>query len=515
MANEYFILDGLEKDVYSKDPLSVLVARRLSITTDDIADIIILRESLDARKKNRLKWTYQIAVKLVSVALPKGFREYEALSPDFSLGTYNPSNEPLIIGSGPAGLFSAYILVQKGYKPIILEQGRPINERISDVEKLWDKGIIDPKSNVVFGEGGAGAFSDGKLTARNRSPETDLFYKTLIKFGANKEIAWQAKPHLGTDGVTKIVPNLTAYLKANGALFKFNTKVIDLQKAGGGISVKTDSEEFFSDSVILAIGHSADDLFHTLHARGVAIIKKTFAVGVRIEHPRRFIDSSQYGEKHDISLTGPADYKLTTEIEPGRGVYSFCVCPGGRVINASSGSGGVSINGMSMSVRDGDFTNGAIVATVLPQDIPDEPLAGLLYRKEMELRCAAQGGLFAPCQKASDFIRGGKSKHIESSYRPGYFSDDLNSLLSKKLADGLKKGLFDFDRKIKGFIDKGTLVAPETGTSSPVRIVRNPETFESISLKGLYPIGEGAGYAGGIVSSAADGIRLALMFKAK
>jgi len=509
----YFVLDSLQKSVASKQTVPELAARALNLPQSEIGDLIILRESLDARKKNNLKWVYQAAVKLVSGTAPAGSKEYALPVVDFASGEFKPKERPLIVGAGPAGLFAAFTLLKKGVRPVILEQGKPVAERIKDVETLWQKGTIDPRSNVVSGEGGAGAFSDGKLTARNRSPEADFFFRTLVEFGAPPEIAWQAKPHLGTDRLVQIIPRMTDYLKTQGADFHYSVKITGLEKKAHGLLLKADEGEWSSDCVILAVGHSADDFYNALQAQGVSLVKKTFAVGVRIEHPREFVDTWQYGEQHDATLTGAADYKLTAEIEAGRGAYSFCVCPGGRVINASSANGRVSVNGMSMSARDSDKTNGAIVVTVLPEDLPDHPLAGLMFRKEIEEKCAAQGGLFAPCQKAVDFLKGEKSKRIESTYRPGYFSADLNLLLPEKIVSGLKKSFYVFDRQIRGFIDKGMLVAPETGTSSPVRILRDPETFESVNCNGLFPIGEGAGYAGGIVSSAVDGIRLALKFR--
>lgn len=508
----YFILDGLQKSVESSASLRKLAAQNLLRPEAEIEDLLILRESLDARKKNHLKWVYQVAVTLRSGSVPAGLKEYRAPSLEFDSGVLRSKERPIIIGAGPAGLFAAYTLLEKGYQPIILEQGKPVSERKRDVEALLNQALLNPKSNVVFGEGGAGTFSDGKLTARNRSPETDLFYKALIRFGAPGEIAYQAKPHLGTDRLSAIIPAMTRYLQDNGTSIFFDTKVENIQKTDSGIRIFTDKETWSSDTVIPAIGHSADALYHALLRAGVTIVKKTFAVGVRIEHPRTFIDGWQYGTYHNVKLTGSSDYKLTAEIAPGRGVYSFCVCPGGYIINANSEEFGVCVNGMSLSGRNHTLTNGAIVTTILPDDLPGDPLAGLAFRKQMERTAAAKNPLFAPCQRAEDFIRGVPSQTVESSYRPGCFAADLNSLLPQRICDALKAGFARFNRQIRGFVEEGTLIAPETGTSSPVRLVRDPETFEALGFKGLFPIGEGAGYAGGIVSSAADGIRLALKF---
>ncbi|MFH0920394.1 MAG: hypothetical protein V1913_08520 [Fibrobacterota bacterium] len=488
----------------------------LRIPESDIAEVITLREALDARKKGRPCHVYTLAVRLKDGTIPKGFTPYAFPKIDMDSGLYRPNERPIIVGFGPAGLFCAKVLIQKGYRPIILEQGKTVAGRLADVQAIAESGRLDECSNVLFGEGGAGAFSDGKLTARNPSPETDYFYRTLIEAGADPRIGYQAKPHLGSDPLRRIIPAMTGHLLRDGAEVYFGTQVQRLAHGQSGrIIVSTNTGEFVSDCVILAVGHSADSLYRSLLDGGVTLVKKTFAAGVRIEHPREFIDEWQYGKGSDLALTGPADYRLAHVVEEGRGVYSFCVCPGGEIINASSGPGRVGVNGMSWSQRDGRWTNGAIVVTVLPSDLPDHPLAGVEFRKRLEEACHVAGPLFAPAQPVADFLAGRKTKGRQTTYRPGTFDADISGLMPPFIVESLRAGFNKFDRQIRGFVQNGVLVAPETGTSSPVRMLRDRETFESVSFPGLFPIGEGAGYAGGIVSSAADGIRLALRFKSK
>jgi uncharacterized FAD-dependent dehydrogenase len=513
MAKKYFLIQNLEKPISSPDSVIKLAAVKTGIPKEDIEDVVIIRESLDARKKNSLKFVYNLGVSLKSGSILKGYKEYEFPEIDFSGGELHFKYKPVIIGLGPAGIFTAFTLLKKGYCPIIIEQGKSVGERIRDVELLRMGGGVNEKSNVLFGEGGAGTFSDAKLTARNLSAETDFFFKTLIQFGAKKSISYSARPHLGTDRIRKIVPKITAHLKENGAEIHYNTKVLSIDKgAQDTVCVRTDRRDYLSDCVILAIGHSADDLFYQLHRRCVCIEKKTFAVGVRVEHSREFMDSRQYGEMEDAAILGAADYALTAKLSKDRGVYSFCVCPGGEIIHAGSSKAGIAVNGMSYSARDGQFTNGAIVTTVLPGDLPKSPLAGLDLKKRLERECARGAVLYAPVQGIDDFFKGSIRQGVRCTYRPGCYAADINALLPETVVKAIKYGLKDFDTKIKGFIEEGIMVAPETGTSSPVRIVRDPGTFESVNFKGLYPIGEGAGYAGGIVSSAVDGIRLGLKF---
>jgi len=446
--------------------------------------------------------------------LPKGVQEYHCPEVALHEGIRPCGSTPIIIGLGPAGLFAALGLVRKGIRPLILEQGRPVEDRVHDVAALEAGKGVNPKSNVVFGEGGAGTFSDGKLTARNRSAASEYVYRTLVEFGADPRIVYQARPHLGTDKLRKMIPAMRAYLISQGAEIRFQEEAVAWIRERGGVTVKTASGgAFHSQTVILAGGHSAFEVYNTLSQSRVPLEKKPFAVGLRIEHPREFIDVSQYGRENDFKVTGAADYSLSAKGQNGRGVYSFCVCPGGSILHAGSDNGHLAVNGMSGSGRNGPFTNGALVVSVYPEDLPEGPLAGLLFRRRIEAAAQGQTDCKAPAQRAGDYLRGGLSKRVEASFRPGVRSEDLNGLFPKFINETLKIGLVNFERKIRDFIDKGVLVGPETGTSSPVRIIRSPETFESTGMPGLYPVGEGAGYSGGIISSAVDGLSLALKFK--
>jgi uncharacterized FAD-dependent dehydrogenase len=516
MPAPFFLLKNIKKEFADTRSPLILASHSLRCNPGDIQDVVILREALDARKKGNLHRVYTLAISLKSGDIPDGFSRVDFPSVNLSGGGFEPRERPVIVGAGPAGLFCALVLVRKGYCPLILEQGKPVAERLKDVTAIAKSGRIDGQSNVLFGEGGAGTFSDGKLTARNSSAETDFFFRSLIEFGAAPCIGYQAKPHLGSDALRKIIPEMTHYLVREGAEIRYGYRVSGLRKGPGGrVVLSSGSGELASDCVILAVGHSADELYRSLLSEGVALAKKTFAVGLRVEHPREFIDDWQYGRGHNPELTGAADYKLTDVTGDGRGVYSFCVCPGGEIINASSRDGRVGVNGMSWSGRSGAFTNGAIVVTVLPEDLPGHPLSGLEFRKAIEEKCHAAGPLFAPSQSLKDFLDNRKGTGNKSSYRPGTFDADINGLLPGFVVKGLLSGFSRFDRQIRGFVQNGVLVAPETGTSSPVRILRDPETFQSVNLPGLFPIGEGAGYSGGIVSSAADGIRLALRFRCR
>lgn len=513
--NGYFTLSGIARHFADKRPLDELIAAKLLINKEDIADIIVLRESLDARKRSNIHHLYSVAVRLNDSKIPTGFPLYEVGCIDWCIGEKIIRERPIIVGCGPAGLFAAYGLVKKGYKPILIEQGKRITERDVDTNLIKSEGKIDSKSNFVFGEGGAGTYSDGKLTARNTSPVTDEIYKVLIGFGASPAIAWQARPHIGTDALKQIIPAMVDYLNLNGTTFLWSTSVNFIEsKSNGVVSVKlSDGEALETDALFLATGHSADAVYEMLFRVGVPLGIKPFAVGVRIEHPRGFIDKSQYGDLSLACELGAASYKLTGWAEKNRGVYSFCVCPGGEIINASSEDGRLAVNGMSYGNRGEEFTNGAIVVTVLPTDLPNEPLEVLRFRRDIE-RKSYREGMVAPAQSAINFIgRKKDAKSLRVSYKPAVYPADLSELFPHIISQGLITGLTEFNRKIRGFVENGVLVAPETGTSSPIRILRNVSSMESCGFKGLYPIGEGAGYSGGIISSAADGLKASLNFK--
>jgi uncharacterized FAD-dependent dehydrogenase len=514
LKKEYFIVPGVKRQLTDKRDLSVLVSEFLGISVGEIEDCIPLRESIDARKKNTIHWLVNVAVKLKDHSIPSGRQVHEVEAIEWNSGSRSIKCRPVIIGAGPAGLFAAYGLVKKGYRPIIIEQGKRVSERDADVGRLKSEGVIDPKSNFVFGEGGAGTYSDGKLTARNRSPITDEVYRTLVEFGADKAVIWQSKPHVGTDKLRVIVPALTDFIIKSGAEVLWNVSLNSISTENNGIVriVLSNKESIITDVCLLATGHSSDSVYHLLRCASVPMEVKTFAIGVRIEHPREFMDAYQYGDPSLSSILGAASYRLSAWAEEGRGVYSFCVCPGGEVMNASSDYNRVTVNGMSNNARNGKFTNGAIVVSILPKDLPSDPIKSLEYREQIEKLCYKEK-MLAPAQNAKDYMRGIISKSVKSSYRPGIYQAEIGKLLPHNIGSGIKVGLSVFERKIRGFIDNGVLVAPETGTSSPVRILRNGDTMESTGMSGLYPIGEGAGYAGGIISSAADGLKAALLFK--
>ncbi|MBL8026990.1 MAG: hypothetical protein JNL74_11300 [Fibrobacteres bacterium] len=511
---KYFLVTEIVRNLNETRSLAHLAADKAQLQFDEIADCIPLRESVDARKKDRVRWIITAALSLRSGAVPKGFKEHQFSEIDWMSGQKKIKERPIVVGAGPAGLFAAYGLVKKGYKPIIVEQGKRIVDRDIDVAKICTDGTLSPTSNFVFGEGGAGTYSDGKLTARNQSAVTDEVYRVLVNCGADKEIAWQSRPHIGTDKLKLIIPTLTDMLVDAGAEILWECALTGITRSGSDRVKLTlsNGNELDSDCCMLAAGHSADAVFRLLSSAKVPLEIKTFAMGVRIEHPREFMDHCQYGNAELAADLGAASYRLSADVGDKRGVYSFCVCPGGEVMNASSANGRLAVNGMSGSLRDGKFTNGAIVVSVQPQDLPFDPIQVLEYREKIERNCYKEG-LLAPAQWGVDFMHGRASRNTRSTYRPGTYAADIGKLLPSYMTESLQEGLAIFDRRIRGFIEQGIIVAPETGTSSPLRIVRDGESMESTGMKGLYPIGEGAGYAGGIISSAADGLKAALCFK--
>jgi uncharacterized FAD-dependent dehydrogenase len=413
---------------------------------------------------------------------------------------------------GPAGLFASLRLVERGVKPIILERGKAVEERIADVMSFWNHGLLDVESNVQFGEGGAGTFSDGKLTTRVRDPNAGYVLEKLVSFGAPPEIRFLAKPHVGTDRLRKVLVNLRRHLLTSGADIRFCTRLTDLVIQDGQVRgvLLSSGEEIPCDAVVLAPGNSARDTFDMLHRRGVALAAKPFAVGLRVEHPQELINRIQYGPQPNPHLP-PADYALTYTAADGRAVYSFCMCPGGVVMAGSSEEGGVVTNGMSDYGRNAANANSALVVSVTPADFPGTgPLAGVEFQRQLEGRAFDAGGrdYRAPAQNLLAFMGRGNGP-LGASYRPGVVAADLRPLLPPPLVSTLLEGLNSFDRKMRGYISsEATLTAVETRTSSPVRIVRGDDR-QSLSTGGLYPAGEGAGYAGGIMSSSLDGIGVA------
>lgn len=499
----------------SKEPdLFKIISRKLNIPIDSIEDIEILRSSLDARTKNHLKFNLTLKAEIATkLEINNDIQIYIEPKPYLSETIKISDPHPFIIGAGPAGLFAALSLVEKGFQPHIFDRGDKLEERTQKVADFWKNGILDEESNVQFGEGGAGTFSDGKLTSRKSDFYTNQVTKYLIRFGAKVEINYETLPHLGTDGLLKIVMNIRKYLESKGCKFFWNHKLENLVIQGSKISAITiNGEVYIPEIIILAIGNAARDTFEMLSQKAI-IESKPFAVGFRIEHPQEFINETFYGNQTDFSISGPATYRFTAKAL-NRGVYSFCMCPGGQIIAASSEKNSIVTNGMSNSSRNGKFANSAIVVTVNEQDFGKNTLAGMIFQRSIERKCySSSRPYFAPLQSAEDFLKNKiTNRKINTSYSPGVYSADLNTIYSEEITNSIKIGLKTFEKRAKGFIEKGVCIAPETRTSSPIRIVRDAVTLSSTRLSNLFPCGEGSGYAGGIMSSAADGFKVGCLF---
>ncbi|MDO9576357.1 MAG: NAD(P)/FAD-dependent oxidoreductase [Candidatus Cloacimonadales bacterium] len=500
----------------SKQPdLFKVLSRTLNLPIEAIEDIKILHSSLDARVKNHLKFNLTLNAKIsAKLDLNNDVQIYHEPEPYLQETKKISDPHPFIIGAGPAGLFAALALVEKGFQPYVFDRGDCLEKRSQKVADFWKNGVLNEESNVQFGEGGAGTFSDGKLTSRKSDFYTNQVTKYLLKFGAKAEINYEALPHLGTDGIHKIVLNIRKYLESKGCKFFWNHKFEEMEISNDRISTITvNGETHKPEIVILAIGNAARDTFEMLSQKTV-LESKPFAVGFRIEHPQDFINETFYGIQNDFSISGPATYRLTAKAL-NRGVYSFCMCPGGQIIVASSEKNSVVTNGMSSSGRNGKFANSAIVVSVNEHDYGTGLLAGMEFQRNIEQKCfIADQPYFAPFQSAKDFMKALPTKRkIETSYNPGVHSSDLNAIYSSEIANAIKTGMKVFEKRAPGFIEKGIFIAPETRTSSPVRILRDNVTFCSQRLSNLFPCGEGSGYAGGIMSSAADGFKVGSIFK--
>jgi uncharacterized protein len=429
------------------------------------------------------------------------------------------SERPVIVGAGPCGLFAGLLQAQMGLRPIILERGKSIKERMKDVHEFWKSGSLDTESNVQFGEGGAGAFSDGKLTTQIKDPAGRCLkvIRELVAAGAPEEIAFLNKPHIGTDKLVKVVGNLRRQIESLGGEIRLQSRAVDIDIQDGvvkGIEL-AGGERIETGYVILAVGHSARDTFEMLRGRGVAMAQKAFSIGVRVEHPQGLIDKAQYGSFAGRKDLGPADYKLVHHCGNGRTVYSFCMCPGGEVIASSSEEGGITTNGMSVYSRGKFSGNSALLVGVHPADFGGEDvLAGIEFQRKWERLAFEAGGrnYFAPVQRMGDLLAqraSAKMGEVVPSYTPGVTPGDVSKCLPGYVVESLREAVVAFDKKLKGFaMPDAILTGVETRSSSPVRILRG-EDFQSVNVKGLYPAGEGAGYSGGIVSSAVDGIKVA------
>ena len=528
---------------HSDRELTEKAARTLRIRPEEIASLRVVRQSIDARKKPEIRLIYTVDVKLV------GAREEKVLlscrknpdvgpAPEVRYRFPEPGKEilaerPLIIGTGPAGLFCGYLLAKAGYRPLLLERGEDVESRTRRVEEFWKTGVLSADSNVQFGEGGAGTFSDGKLNTlvKDKDGRNTEVLKIFVENGAPEEIRYESRPHVGTDVLSRVVKHMRERILSWGGEVRFSTRVTELVIEDGGVRgvVCENGERIDAGAVVLAIGHSARDTFAMLEKKGIPMEAKSFAVGFRVEHPQELINLSQYAQRRPEALP-PASYKLTAKTSEGRGVYSFCMCPGGYVVNASSEPGRLAVNGMSYSGRNGKNANSAIIVSVTPQDYgAGGPLAGIQFQRMLEERAFRAAGGAVPVQRYADYagterengsavaeadgmVREKRERHVPADFAPAikgaWKFADLRDILPSSVRKAFLEGMEAFDRIIPGFADDAVcLSGVESRTSSPVRIPRD-ETLQS-SVRGLYPCGEGAGYAGGITSAAMDGMRVA------
>lgn len=504
------------KDIKIKEDISNEDILKLACKKYKIKDIInwhIYKKSIDARKKDNIFYNYTIDVECKN---EKNIKNVEYVEKEkIKEIKVNRKNvyKPVIIGAGPAGLFAALTLAQNGIKPIVIEQGKKVEERKLDVDNFRKCGKLNTLSNVQFGEGGAGTFSDGKLTTGIHNSLCKKVLQEFHNFGAPEQILYINKPHIGTDNLINIIKNIREEIIKLGGEFLFNEKVTDFEIENNKIKAVICSKKIETDTVILAIGHSARDTFEKLYEKGLKMEPKNFSVGVRIEHKQEMINKSQYSENTKLKLP-PAEYKLAYHGKE-RSCYTFCMCPGGVVMASSSEEKTIVTNGMSTFARDGENANSAILVNVIPSDFEsDSPLAGIYFQKDLEEKAFILGGnnYYAPIQRVEDFLENKKSTHIgdiKPTYLPGITLSNLNEILPEFVAQTLKEGIIYFDKKIKGFANKDAiLTGVETRSSSPVKIVRDENLVSNV--KGIYPCGEGAGYAGGIMSAAVDGIKCAI-----
>jgi uncharacterized FAD-dependent dehydrogenase len=511
---------------HPEEAIKDAIIGRLGISGEDLLGYSIFRRAYDARKKTAIVLIYAIDVEIrhepAVLQRMKGNR-HVAPSPDTSYKFVSKAptglpTRPVVIGTGPCGIFAGLILAQMGFRPIILERGKAVRERTKDTWGLWRKSELHPESNVQFGEGGAGTFSDGKLYSQIKDPKhySRKVLTEFVKADAPPEILYVSKPHIGTFRLVKMVEQMRASIEALGGEFCFQSKVEDIDIDNGqvrGVSL-AGGEYIAAAHVVLAVGHSARDTFQMLYDRGVYIEAKPFSIGFRIEHPQSLIDRCRFGPNAGNPILGAADYKLVHHCSNGRSVYSFCMCPGGTVVAATSEPGRVVTNGMSQYSRNERNANSGIVVGITPADYPGHPLAGIDFQRQWESRAFELGGgnYHAPGQLVGDFIANRPSVEFGSvlpSYKPGVRLGNLDSALPDFAIAAIREALPAFDRQIKGFAMRdAVLTGVETRTSSPIRIKRN-EHFQSLNTRGLFPAGEGAGYAGGILSAAVDGIKVA------
>ncbi len=504
----------------SDDKIKREIVKKLKIPVSSLFSYHIHKESIDARKKPDLFFVYEIDVqvkdeeeilkKRKSNDIMKTPKENYSFCPT---GTLPLSNRPVIVGAGPAGLFATYLLASEGYRPLLIERGACVEERKKEVEAFWKTGVLNPNSNVQFGEGGAGTFSDGKLNTLVKDPENRgrKVFEIFVKHGAPKEILYKNKPHIGTDLLFSVIQNMRNEILKMGGEIRYKTCLTDINIENNKLkSITVNGQDIIkADVLVLAIGHSSRDTFSLLYHKKMKMEPKPFAVGVRVSHPQKMIDKNQYGvEEHE--RLGASSYKLTYHATNGRGVYTFCMCPGGYIVNSSSEKGYLAINGMSNYARDSKVANAAILVTICPDDFGFSPLDGISYQKELEKKAYMLGKGKIPIQRLEDFKKNRISKQFDStflSFKGEYQSANLNLLFDKDILESLKEGIASFGKKIKGFdMDDTLLAGVESRTSSPVRLLRNE--FGQSNIEGIYPCGEGAGYAGGITSASMDGIKI-------
>lgn len=511
--------DHTEKDLIQK------ITKILHISEKDIVNYRIKKQSIDARKKPDIKYVYTVDVTVQNevqiLKKQKGNSILKVKETPYvfkTVGEEVMKHRPIIIGSGPAGMFCAYMLAQHGYRPILFERGASVEERTKDVEEFWNTGQLKSNSNVQFGEGGAGTFSDGKLNTlvKDSFGRNQKVLEIFVENGAPEEILYISKPHIGTDILVNVVRNMRERIIAWGGEVYFHSQFTDFSLTDGKLSSitiasKQETRIYDAQTLVLAIGHSARDTFSMLYEKQLPIKAKSFAVGVRVEHKQQTINDSQYGKDVPYHLPTAA-YKVASTLENGRGVYSFCMCPGGYVVNASSEEGHLAVNGMSYHARDGENANSAIIVTVTPEDYGMEhPLAGMYFQRELEQKAYRIGNGAVPVQRFGDFCNNEATKKI-GSIRPqikgAYILANIREIFPESIAHSLELGIKSFDRQIQGFANADTILSGvESRTSSPIRMERN-EQFQ-IENTGIYPCGEGAGYAGGITSAAMDGIKIA------
>ena len=497
-----------------------MISQTLNIREKQIKEVTLVKQSIDARRNHvHLICSFDFSVEDEESLLHRCPQLKKVEPYQYH---YLPANQKrvVIVGSGPAGLFCAYILSQVGQNVTVIERGKKVEERVKDVDNLMKHGVFDPECHIAFGEGGAGTFSDGKLTTGIKNHRLQYILETFVKHGAPKDILYLSKPHIGTDYLRKVLISMRKHMEDKGVCFMFESQFIDFEKNQDVYHVKVKNKESIktidADALVLAIGHSARDTYQMLYRKGMDIQQKAFAVGVRIEQSQKLIDQIQYKQSATSPYLKAASYKLAVKTSEGRGVYTFCMCPGGVIVPSMSEENTICVNGMSYYARDGKNANSAILVNVTTDDFASEhPLAGIHFQKQLEEKAFELGGghYQAPVQLVEDYFNGIVSSNYKAvipSYQPGYHFADLNHIFPDFINRNLKEGLQLMNQKMPGFINEDTLIiGVETRSSAPVRILRN-ENYQS-SLAGIYPIGEGAGYAGGIMSAAVDGIMCAEM----